>query len=181
VEQWGVQETTLRGPTNGNPFVDVELAARFIQGTNTVNVPGFYDGDGTYRIRFMPDRQGEWRYQTKSNRRALNHKHGKFMVTAPSLGNHGPVYATNTYHFAYADGTPYKQLGTTCYQWAHQTEAVQEQTLQTPAASPFNKLRMCVFNKRYSDSPNTTFWSTRTRPIGNASGRRCRAPIRSIA
>jgi len=39
VEQWGVFEVALNGPTNGNPFLDVPLAARFMQGavTNTVN------------------------------------------------------------------------------------------------------------------------------------------------
>jgi hypothetical protein len=31
VEQWGVCEITLPGPTNGNPFLDVRFAARFAQ------------------------------------------------------------------------------------------------------------------------------------------------------
>ena len=25
-----------------------------------VPAPGFYDGDGVYRVRFMPDTEGEW-------------------------------------------------------------------------------------------------------------------------
>ena len=65
---------------------------------------------------------------------------------------------TNTFHFAYADGTPYKQLGTTCYVWTHQPDALQEQTLKTLAASPFNKIRFCVFPKRYS-------WNTNEPPM----------------
>ena len=32
VEQWGVFQIILPGPTNGNPFVDVTLSARFTQG-----------------------------------------------------------------------------------------------------------------------------------------------------
>jgi hypothetical protein len=153
VEQWGVFELTLAGPTNGNPFIDVEFSARFTLGTNVVKVPGFYDGGGVYHVRFMPESQGDWRYETKSNRRPLNRQRGKFSVVAPAPGNHGPVRMTNTFHFAYADGTPYWQLGTTCYQWVHQTEAMQEQTLRTLAASPFNKVRFFVLPKR--DPTNT--------------------------
>ena len=29
VEQWGIFELTLKGPTNGNPFVDTHFSARF--------------------------------------------------------------------------------------------------------------------------------------------------------
>jgi hypothetical protein len=64
------------------------------------------------------------------------------------------VRVHNTFHFAYTDGTPFKQIGTTCYAWTHQEEALQEQTLATLAAGPFNKLRMCVFPKRYDWNRN---------------------------
>ncbi|MFO1515153.1 MAG: DUF5060 domain-containing protein [Verrucomicrobiota bacterium] len=149
VERWGVFEIALTGPTNGNPFLDVEFSGRFTHGANVVNVPGFYDGDGIYRVRFSPETQGEWRYETKSNRRALNRQRGELTVTEPSLENHGPVHVTNTFHFAYADGTPYKEFGTTCYRWVQQTETVQGETLQTLKASPFNKVRFFVAAKRF--------------------------------
>ena len=115
VEQWSVFELLLNGPTNGNPFLDVKFSARFTQGTNAVKANGFYDGDGIYRVRFMPEQIGEWKYKTTSNVRKLNGKTGEFNVTTPLQDNHGPVHVANTYHFAYADGTPYKELGTTCY------------------------------------------------------------------
>jgi hypothetical protein len=170
VEQWGLYEVALKGPTNGNPFLDVSFAAKFAQDNDAIKVPGFYDGDGNYRVRFMPDKAGTWHYQTASDRPELNGKTGEFTVTKPSAGNHGPVCVTNTFHFTYADGTPYEELGTTCYVWQLQDEALQEQTLKTLAASPFNKIRFCVFPKRYSwntnepqmypfpGSPATTNW-----------------------
>ena len=46
IERWGLYEITLDGPKPGNPFVDVTLAAEFRNDTQTVTVPGFYDGDG---------------------------------------------------------------------------------------------------------------------------------------
>lgn len=154
VEQWGIYEVALPGPTNGNPFLDVEFSARFTQGTNSVEASGFYDGDGTYRVRFSPDQQGNWTYETRSRTPELHGKTGKFTVTKPAANNHGPVHVTNTFHFAYADGTPYRQLGTTCYVWTWQTAELQQQTLQTLAAAPFNKIRFCVFPKRYSWNTN---------------------------
>jgi hypothetical protein len=144
VEQWGLFEAALTGPADGNPFMDVELAADFTDGERTIPVTGFYDGDGTYRVRFMPDRAGAWRYVTRSNRPELAGHRGAFTAMSPGPGNHGPVRVAHTFHFAYADGTPFKQVGTTCYTWTHRTDALEEQTLHTLAASPFNKLRMAV-------------------------------------
>lgn len=144
VEQWGLFELTLSGPAEGNPFTEVELSARFTQGDRTVPAAGFYDGAGIYKVRFMPETTGDWRYETVSNRPALAGRTGAFTATPPSPGNHGPVRVARTFHFAYADGTPYRPIGTTCYMWAQQSDAQQELTLQTLATAPFNKVRMLV-------------------------------------
>lgn len=150
VKQWDVFEAALEGPSNGRPFLDVDVSAEFYQGDRKFSVGGFYDGDGIYRIRFMPDAVGQWRYRTQSNSPALDGKTGIFECASPGPQNHGPVRVHNTFHFAYADGTPYYQIGTTCYAWTHQGEAIEEQTLAALANSPFNKIRMCVFPKRYA-------------------------------
>jgi len=154
VERWGIYEVTLKGPVQGNPFLDVNLSAQFTHGEKTVKVGGFYDGEGIYRIHFMPDEPGEWSYATTSNVGTLNGVKGAFVCTAPSARNHGPVRIADTYHFAYADGTPYYLFGTTCYAWIHQTEELQQQTLKTLAHAPFNKMRMCVFPKNYNYNKN---------------------------
>ena len=154
VEQWGAAEIELAGPQDGNPFVDVELSATFRQGMRSLQVAGFYDGDGKYKIRFMPDAVGSWEYETRSNRSTLSGKTGKVQAVAPKPGNRGPVGVRNTWHFAYADGTPFWQVGTTSYSWTNQPAALQEQTLRTLAAAPFNKLRMGVFPKRHAFNTN---------------------------
>jgi hypothetical protein len=154
VEQWGIYEIGLAGPTNGNPFLDVRFAAKFYQQDDSIEATGFYDGDGIFRVRFMPPKQGRWRYQTTSSAAQLNNQSGEFTVTAPSARNDGPVHVTNTFHFAYADGTPYKQLGTTCYVWNHQGDPLEEETLKTLSAAPFNKIRFCVFPKHYDWNTN---------------------------
>ena len=154
-EQWGVGEIVLDGPRDGNPFVDVDLAADFTDRLNNrLRVPGFYDGEGRYVVRFSPPTAGEWKYRTSSNAPVLHDRTG-VVIAAPAQGdNHGPVAVKNGFHFAYADGTPYRPIGTTCYAWTSQTEALEKETLKTLAASPFNKLRMCVFPKRYKWNEN---------------------------
>jgi len=144
VERWGIFEAALAGPADGNPFTEVTLTATFTQGDTVHDVTGFYDGDGTYRVRFMPETTGEWRYTTHSNRPALDGRTGAFTAAPPSANNHGPVRVAHTFHFAYADGAPYRELGTTSYKWTHRPAAQEEQTLRTLATAPFNKIRMCV-------------------------------------
>ena len=154
VEQWGAFDVSLPGSTNGNPFVEVQLSARFSLDTSSVEVIGFYDGNGMYRVRFMPEKRGRWHYVTHSNRPELDNKAGEFTVTAPSDGNHGPVHVTNTYHFAYADGMAYRPIGTTSYNWAHMVDTLEEETLASLAAAPFNKIRMCIFPKHNPENTN---------------------------
>ncbi|MCY2954427.1 MAG: DUF4038 domain-containing protein [Planctomycetota bacterium] len=154
VERWGVFEVALKGPAAGNPFVDVDLSAQFTIGQSTLRVNGFYDGEGRYVLRFMPEALGMYRYTTKSGVRELDGQQGAFECVNPSTGNHGPVRVKDTYHFAYADGTPYYPFGTTCYAWIHQTDELQQQTLKTLAEAPFNKIRMCVFPKNYAYNKN---------------------------
>ena len=159
VERWGLFETALPGPSAGNPFLEVQLSASFSQGHRVVEVAGFYDGvdaegRGIYRLRFMPDTPGAWTYVTESNRAALDGREGALVCVPPSPANHGPVRVRDRYHLAYADGAPHWSVGTTCYAWVHQGEALEARTLATLREAPFNKVRMCVFPKHYAFCQN---------------------------
>src|SRR5688572_30147091 len=91
IEKWKVFEVTLKAGIAGNPFTDVQLAGKFIHSGDTITVAGFYDGDGVYKIRFMPQKEGSWNYTTTSNNKTLNNKKGKFTCTPAAGNNHGPV------------------------------------------------------------------------------------------
>jgi hypothetical protein len=157
VERWGVYEVELTGPADGNPFVEVELSARFQYRNRYVDVDGFYDGNGRYRIRFMPDQPGEWTYRTVSSAPALDGVTGEFVCVPAGEGNHGPVRADGT-GFVHADGTPHFSFGTTCYHWTHQEdEAHEELTLRALATSPYNKVRMCVLPTSAMRPPRLPF------------------------
>ncbi len=148
VEKWSVFELVLKGNKDKNPFTDYGITGTFTGENESKTVDGFYDGDGIYRIRFMPSFEGEYNYIIKGSFSKECYK-GSFKVLPASEGNHGPVRVASKYHFAYEDGTPYYSIGTTCYAWTHQPVSMQEQTLDSLKNSPFNKIRFCIFPKHY--------------------------------
>lgn len=149
VQQWDLFEVSFNHAYHGNAFTGVQLTATFTHKDTTYSVDGFYDGDNTFRVRFMPEMTGSWQYTTKSNVKQLNNLKGTFTCTQASGANHGIVRVSNTYNFKYADGKRYYPVGTTAYVWNHMEKPVQELTLQSLKKSGFNKIRMCVFLKTY--------------------------------
>lgn len=138
VEQWGMFELALKGPAKGNPYSDVRFSARFYQDRGTIEVLGFYDGAGTYRVRFMPPAPGVWHYTTVSSATELEALSGDFTVRAPGPHNHGPLKATGTLTFAYADGTKYE--GTACDPALSPRSARDAGGQKAPAASPTTRV-----------------------------------------
>jgi len=105
VERWGLYEIALPATAVGNPF-DVKLVGVFTNGRTTLRAPGFYDGEGVWRIRFSPPETGAWRWTSESSLSALDGRQGRFEAMAPGAGNHGPVGVVETYHFAMRTGRP---------------------------------------------------------------------------
>ena len=135
IERWNFIELSFHAPQSidGNPFTDTSFSATFTHLHRSIHVDGFYDGvsdegQTIYRVRFMPDTLGEWRYETHSDTALLDEQIGTFECVAPSPGNHGPVSVRDQFHFAYADGSPHVSVGTTCYAWIHQPDALIAQT-----------------------------------------------------
>lgn len=149
VPQWGIFEIKLNAKTVSNPFTDVSLSAVFKHNSHFIKQEGFYNGNGEFLIRFMPDSLGEWSYFTKSNIESLNEKTGKFECIPAQKEVHGPVYVRNKLDFGYADGTAFYPVGTTCYAWVWQGDEMVNRTLKTLKKTAFNKVRMCLFPKQY--------------------------------
>ena len=153
VEKWDVFEVTLKGKSEGNPFTDYMIKGRFRGEQESLEVEGFYDGNGSYQVRFMPSYEGRYTYEIEGdfqNGETEQKKlRGEFEVFAAAGENHGPVRVRDTYYLGYEDGTPYYSIGTTCYAWVHQENRLQEQTLQTLKETAFNKIRFCIFPKYY--------------------------------
>lgn len=149
-KKYEIFETLVRGTFDGNPFLN-NVYAVFSSDKLSVRVDGFYDGEGIWRIRFLPQKAGIWSYTVYTDAAGYGEESGCFECIEEADGK-GIVKVRNQFHFCYEDGTPYYPFGTTCYAWIYQTLPLQEQTLSTLAESGFNKLRMCVFPKWFEHS-----------------------------
>lgn len=148
VERWGVFEVNCEGKTEGNPFCDYTIEGTFVSKSQTVIAKGFYDGNGRYKVRFMPSFVQDYTFTIRGSfcNEEIN---GSFSVLPASENNHGPMRVQHTYHFAYEDGTPYFSIGTTSYVWNLQNDEQVAKTLETLKKSVFNKIRFCLWPKHY--------------------------------
>ena len=87
VEKWKRYELTLNGPSDGNPFRDIELTATFDRNNHPITVDGFYDGNSVYKVRYMPEVEGEYTVTTHSNVSELDGKTDMFTVVSASPDN----------------------------------------------------------------------------------------------
>ena len=115
IELYHSHDFTFQAAAPGNPF-DVELAGEFTgpEGVH-IRVPGFYNGDGRWVIRFSPTREGAWELRTTSPLAALNGRSEAGIRCVPNRhpAIHGGlrVDPAHPYHFVYEDGARYFLLG----------------------------------------------------------------------
>jgi len=145
---WGRFEYQVTDVDDPRHFTDTELSATFTCGEESRTVWGFYNGNGQFILRFMPDIPGVWHYRISSNIPSQSPVEGTF-TCVPETQLTGPVQRDGDGHFRYANGNAFYPFGTTAYVWNYQPDDIQQKTLASLAASPFNKIRMCVFPKHY--------------------------------
>ena len=151
VQRWLPYEWTLYADDAAveNPFTDVSLKATVDGPDGHKRFDGFYDGEGTYKVRYLPMREGEYTLTLRSNLPALDGQTHTFMALPAGEGNHGPVEIDGM-HFRYADGERFFVMGTTAYVWHHRPDSVRRQTLKAFETYGFNKIRMLFFPKHYT-------------------------------
>lgn len=100
-----------------NPFADLDLTMHLTTPSGeTRTIPGFFDGDATWRVRFAPDTPGTWRWRTVTGphdddltaegtfEASASDARGKLRVTP--LANNG---------FTFSNGEPGVVVGDTTY------------------------------------------------------------------
>ena len=148
IEKWRTAEVICAGRSEGNPYTDCSITGYFKSFHEEKTVSGFYDGEGRYKVRFLPSFEEEYSFEIKGSFSEDIYQ-GSFRVISPSGNNHGMVRVAAGYHFAYSDGTSFYPFGTTCYVWQLQDGKLQKQTLETLGKGYFNKVRFCIFPKHY--------------------------------
>jgi len=119
VEKWQPTDLSFKtkitwqfSPTD--PF-EVDFYAEVAGPDNiTFKQPGFYDGDATWKIRFAPNREGEWVITTRSDVLELDRQQVRVTCVANRSGTaHGGLLVDpqNPHHFIYEDGTKFFPVG----------------------------------------------------------------------
>jgi len=126
VECWDVLELDISSDKEyENPFRDVVVTGTFKGAgkSKPVRLEGFYDGDGAWRVRFVPHRPGRWVYaveldRAQRERRRHRHQprpltvHGSFdCESAPGRRGFVRISKRNPYRFEYDDGAPFYPIG----------------------------------------------------------------------
>lgn len=163
VPRWEIHEFELHGPCRvENPFRDAALIGEFTSPSGrTDRIPGFYDGDDAWRLRFAPDEEGEWRYTLRGEGVEIS-QNGRLVCTAPR--GHGPIriHPQNPYAFAYADGTPFFPMGDTCYGLyddSHITPGLRAEYLDARRRQRFNFVRMSIGHSAPRAEADPAFWA----------------------
>jgi hypothetical protein len=124
--QWCPHEVTLTSTVAyTNPLYEVEeFYAKFTSPTgSTKRINGFWNGGVDWRIRFMPDELGTWRYITTCSDRSnqgLHHQEGHFTCEGNTsklpIYQHGAIiHSQGEYHLRHTDGTPFLWIGCTAW------------------------------------------------------------------
>ena len=117
IPRYGIFELTLTASGSySNPYLQMpgdNSTPGFVVGTfngpdgTQIQMDGFWDGGGTWKIRMAPTAVGTWTYSTSSTDSGLNGKIGSFTCVASGSKGFPKVNPSHTHHFAYSDGTPF--------------------------------------------------------------------------
>lgn len=147
-EQWRTVDIPVKSSKEyRNPFEDVDVFGEFSgpEGQK-LKLLAFWDGDGTWIIRFAPTAQGEWSYEISSTDPENADFQGSGSVSCvPYTGElamyqHGflKVSEDKTY-LEHADGTPFFWLGDT-----HWTFVTEERWDESNCPKYESQFRACV-------------------------------------
>jgi hypothetical protein len=106
IGKWGRYVVSLSNSTyTGNPF-ELEVDGVFTHTTSgtQIRLPGYYDGNNTWKIGFMPTKTGDWIYATVSNDSDLNGKQGTVNAVESGLPGMLKADAANPNKWKFADG-----------------------------------------------------------------------------
>ena len=114
VELYHPHDFVLRAKVAGNPF-DVVISAE-LNGPNAMRMraPGFYDGDGVWKVRFSPPVIGNWTLRTVSPVAGLNGQSDEIVAVPNRNPNvHGAleIDPAHPFHFRFQDGTRFFLMG----------------------------------------------------------------------
>lgn len=154
IPKWEVIDVVIKAKTSiKNPFT-ADFGATFThENGSSQKVPGFYNGNNEWVLRFSNSIKGKWKFITYSEDKKLKNKKGIINVENPKKGKHGAiVIKENAKKFSYEDNSPYFLLAFEC-DWLygldyHNKKATPktEHLLNLIQENGFNQVVMNVFS-----------------------------------
>ncbi|MDO6801317.1 DUF5060 domain-containing protein [Wenyingzhuangia sp. 1_MG-2023] len=117
IPKWEVIDIVIKSKTNIKQPYSSDFGAVFTHENGTTQkVPGFYNGNNEWIVRFSSSLKGKWSYITYAESSKLKNKKAKISVTDAKENKHGAIVINqkNTKRFSYQDGTPYFLLAFEC-------------------------------------------------------------------
>lgn len=117
IECFDVVDLSFESDRNNNAPTDIELTVALAHESGVrMDVPGFYDGEGTFVVRFCPSRAGVWKYETSSPVSSLDDKSGELNVQVAEPTRKAPIIikSDDPTHFYHADGQRYFPIAFEC-------------------------------------------------------------------
>ena len=163
VSKWSMYEFAILGHTHfDNPFTKTMLVGQFISPTGKIKIiDGFYDGDNTWRLRFVPDEEGEWSYQFQGEGVEIL-QHGKINCSGSAGNGFIRIHPHNPFSFSRDDGTPFFPMGDTCYGLHDDspiTEELRATYLKVRRDNHFNFVRMSVGHSHDRAIKDPAYWA----------------------
>ena len=123
VKQFGIFEQTFEHCGDyKNPYLETEALVVLTGPEGEQRTAGlFWDGNSKWQLRFSPDLQGVWQWQTESDDEGLNGQSESFEVVASDLRGGVKAMDDHPHHFQYQNGEPMWFVGDTA--WALVTDS----------------------------------------------------------
>lgn len=162
VGEWNLRSTR----TYAEPFIHVWVEASFTAPSGKVyTLPGFYDGENTWRVRFSPDEVGRWLYSISARPADAGlTQAGEFEVTARETPGFVKATPGVAWGFSYESGAPTFLMGDTVYHLFGAAYCGMDVRpfLQRRAAQGFNIVRVRVPVSPFHPPESYSDWQTRS-------------------
>ncbi len=160
VGEWSLHS----GRAYAEPFIHVWVEASLTAPSGQVyTLPGFYDGENTWRVRFSPGEVGRWRYHITSHPADDGLTQiGEFEVTERATSGFLRATPDRAWGFSYESGAPVFLMGDTVYHLFGAAYCGMDVRpfLQRRAAQGFNILRVRVPVSPFHPPDGYSRWQT---------------------
>lgn len=164
-QTWLMNELTFESTkAYADPFNDVDIELHLYSGGRLYKIPGFWDGDNIWKIRFVCPYEGIWYFKTVCTDEENTAMHGiTGVVSCIQYSGDLDIYkygfvTTNTgkKYFTYDDGTPFFYLGDTHWSLGRETADMVKTICEKRVSQGFTVIQSEPIDEKFDFSNGIT-------------------------